>query len=279
MSDSCPGCCHSLLAAQVERTTPPAGRASKCCDNQESAEPGSGASSDCSLTAQGGGGADPAARLEEVRKVRKEGSGASPSGAMTTATTEPQICKETGTPDYEDDEGDCAAEEDIKTEEGAEESEEQIKEYLKRTDTAVIFPEPVSVFGLKDCLKNDEDQEEKKRGHEMKSKVAGSASEYLICSCNFLARKLLLFELLRLRCFAMLCDADAIPVPSLSRSVPHRPPPPLSQCDVCVVLLSRSLLSLSLAGNPRLSARRYLLCRGQGRLQPNGRIQAEGPLT
>lgn len=150
---------------------------------------------------------------------------------MTTATTEPQICKETGTPDYEDDEGDCAAE-DIKTEERAEESEEQIKEYLKRTDTAVIFPEPVSVFGLKDCLKNDEDQEEKKRGHEMRSKVAGSASEYLICSCNFLARKLLLFELLRLRCFAMLMRSQYPLCPALSRAVPlpHPRHPPLSQC-------------------------------------------------
>ena len=131
---------------------------------------------------------------------------------MTTATTEPQICKETGLQDYEDEED----EEDIKTEERAEESEEQIKEYLKRTDTAVIFPEPVSVSGLKDCLKNDEEQE--KRGHEMKSKVAGSASEYLICSCNFLARKLLLFALLLMRrCFAMLMrdPRTQYPVPSL----------------------------------------------------------------
>lgn len=115
---------------------------------------------------------------------------------MTTATTEPQICKETGTEDYDDcddhedgeeDEEDCTTREDIRTMRTEEESrqeqenEEQIIEYLKRSDTAVIFPEPVSVFGSKDCLADDEEQEDKKQNRETKTKVTGSASEYYCC--------------------------------------------------------------------------------------------------
>lgn len=136
--------------------------------------------------------------------MQEEGSG--PSGAMTTTTTEPQICKETGLQDYaERDDG-------IKTEDRAEENEEQIKEYLKRTDTAVIFPEPVSVSGLKDCLKNDEEQEKPEKKDDMKSKVA-SASEYSDIMLMQFSRKLLCAA-------AMFCDADpsTLSVPTLSSS-------------------------------------------------------------
>ena len=72
----------------------------------------------------------------------------------------------------------CSADEDSKRGVGRA-AEECIKEYLKRTDTAVIFPEPVSAFALKDdCLTSDPEQDDKKRGDQAKSKVAGSASEY-----------------------------------------------------------------------------------------------------
>lgn len=131
------------------------------------------------------GGTEPPVRT--VQRAGSEGE-VSPSG-VRTATTESRICKQPETRQEEDydDEGDdvCSSGDDVKTE-ARDENEEQIKEYLNRSDTAVIFPEPVSLFGLKDSLKNeDPDQDSGNRRsdgeQEMRSKVTGSASEYLIC--------------------------------------------------------------------------------------------------
>lgn len=79
---------------------------------------------------------------------------------------------------------------DAREEDESKERSERMKEYLKRSDTqAVIFPESVSVFGLKDCLTNDQEQDEacRKKRNDLKnsSKVAGSVSEYLIFSYQF----------------------------------------------------------------------------------------------
>lgn len=170
--------CHS--AAQDAPSTDPsceqAGhpRASNCCDNQ--ANGSCDALPDMKEQVDGG-----------EALVQKAGSGAagSPPGPQT-ATTDSQICKQAdggpGEQDYEDDDvcsSDAKTRDDVEQDE-EEENEEQIKEYLNRTDTAVIFPEPVSVFGVKDCLNKDPEQD-KERGDEMRSKVTGSASEYLIC--------------------------------------------------------------------------------------------------
>ena len=102
--------------------------------------------------------------------------------------------------------------EDEETDDAREESKERerMKEYLKRSDrTAVIFPESVSVFGLKDCLTNDQEQDEacRKKRNDLKnsSKVAGSVSEYLIFSCQFSRSQVVVHSVLFL-----FCDADAL---------------------------------------------------------------------